>query len=117
MEPSVSPFPASGPSTKHVICFRVLAVAICLMVAMPARGAEDASVPPPQPAPVEDAAVTSDLQALIDAGRFEEAIIALRPLLEQKRVEPNVLFFYGPASLEASRRPRPGRRRTRDPAE
>ena len=86
------------------MCFRVLAVAICLMVALPAWGAEDAPAPVP-PAPVKAAAGTGGVQALIDAGRFEEAIVALRPLLEQEPVEGNVLFLYGLASLEASQRP------------
>ena len=104
MEPSVSPLPESGPSIKHVRCFRVLAVAICLMAALPAWGAEDAPDPPP-PAPVEDAATTGDAQALIDAGRFQEAIVALRPLLEQEPVDPNALFLYGLASLQAAQRP------------
>ena len=104
MEPSVSPYSASGPSTKRVICFRVLAATICLMVTLPAWGAEDAPAPPPS-APVEDAAGTGDVQALIDAGRFEEAIVALRPLLQQESIEPNTLFLYGLASLQASQRP------------
>ena len=74
------------------------------MVALPAWGAEDAPAPPP-PAPVEDAVGTGDAQALIDAGRFEEAIVALRPLLQQGSIEPNTLFLYGLASLQASQRP------------
>ena len=44
-------------------------------------------------------------QALIDAGRFEEAIVALRPLLAQAPVDANVFFLYGLASLEAAQRP------------
>ena len=44
-------------------------------------------------------------QALVEAGRFEEAIVALRPLLDQAPVDPNVLFLYGVASLEAAQRP------------
>ena len=54
----------------------------------------------PAPAAAEAAA-----GVLIDAGRFEEAIVALRPLLEQETIEPNALFLYGVASLEASQRP------------
>ena len=48
------------------------------------------------------------MQALIDGGRYEEAIVALRPLLGQEPVDGNVLFLYGLASLEASQRPGPG---------
>ena len=84
--------------------FRVLAVAICLMVALPAWGAEDAPSPPPH-AHVEGASGTGDVQALFDAGRYEEAIIVLRSMLEQERVEANAIFLYGLASLEASQRP------------
>ena len=82
----------------------VLAAAVCLLLAMPAWGAEDAPAPPP-PAPSDAAAGTGDVQALIDQGRFEEAIVALRPLLQQEPIEPNVLFLYGLASLQASQRP------------
>ena len=38
-------------------------------------------------------------------GRFEEAIVLLRPLLEQESIGPDALFLYGLASLEASQRP------------
>ena len=81
-----------------------LAAAVCLLLALPAWGAEDAPASPP-PAPVDAVAGIGNVQALIDAGRFEEAIVALRPLLGQEPVDPNVLFLYGLASLEASRRP------------
>ena len=86
------------------MCFHILAVAICLVVALPAWGAEDAPAPPPS-APAEDGAGIGNVQALIDVGRFEQAIVALRPLLEQEPVDGNVLFLYGLASLEASQRP------------
>ena len=88
---------------------RVFAVAACVLIAAPAWGAEDAADAPPPSAPLEDvaedAAGIDDAQALMDAGRFEEAIVALRPLLEERPVAPNVLFLYGLASLEASQRP------------
>ena len=88
---------------------RVFAVAACVLIAVPAWGAEDAADAPPPSAPLEDVAEDvadpADAQALIDAGRFEEAIVALRPLLEERPVAPNVLFLYGLASLEASQRP------------
>ena len=82
-----------------------LAAAVCLLLALPAWGAEEDAPAPPPPAPVEDAAGIGDAQALIDGGRFEEAIVVLRPLLGQEPVDPNVLFLYGLASLEASQRP------------
>ena len=67
----------------------------------PAWGADHAADPPPPPAPV----AMGDVQALVDAGRFEDAIVALRPLLAQPPVDANVLFLYGVASLEAAQRP------------
>ena len=84
----------------------VLAAAICLLLALPAWGAEETPVPPPPPRADETAAAERvDVQALVQAGRFEEAIVALRPLLQQDEVDPNALFLYGLASLEASQRP------------
>ena len=78
----------------------------------PALDAPEDAVPLPPAADKADAAAAvaeaeraAQAQALIDAGRFEEAIVALRPLLEQERIEPNALFLYGLASLEASQRP------------
>ena len=84
---------------------RGLALAtFCLLLAAaapaPAWGAEHATDPPPS-APADMGGV----QALIDAGRFEDAIVALRPLLAQPPVDANVLFLYGVASLEAAQRP------------
>ena len=79
------------------------------MVALPAWGAEEEAVPLPPDPPETDAAPAAEAQAaaraLLDAGRFEDAIVALRPLLEREPVDPNVLFLYGLASLEASQRP------------
>ncbi|MDE0387736.1 MAG: surface lipoprotein assembly modifier [Rhodospirillales bacterium] len=85
----------------------VFAIVACVLTAAPAWGADDAADPPSQTPRADEAAASEsgDVRALIDAGRFEEAIVALRPLLEQERVEGNVLFLYGLASLEASQRP------------
>ena len=89
---------------KHVTYCRVLAVAVCLLLALPAWGAEDPPVPSPSPR-ADNAAERIDVQPLMEGGRFEEVIVALRPLLRQEPVDANVLFFYGLASLEASQRP------------
>ena len=82
-----------------------LAIVACFLMAAPAWGADHATDPPPPSAAVEGAATIGAAQALIDAGRFEEAIIALRPLLGQEPVDANVLFLYGLASLEAAQMP------------
>ena len=89
--------------------FRVLALVACLALAAPAWGAEHEDVLLPPAAPDAEAAApaaaAAEAQALIDAGRFAEALAILRPLLDGEAVEPNVLFLYGLASLEASRHP------------
>ena len=83
----------------------VLAAAVCVFLVGPAWGAEeDTPSLPPSPS-ADDITERVDIQSLIDGGRFEEAIVILRPLLDQEPVEGNVLFLYGLASLEASRRP------------
>ena len=82
-----------------------LAIVACVLIVSPASGAEHAADPAPTPAPAEASAAAGAAQALVDAGRFEEAIVALRPLLGREPVEANVLFLYGVASLEAAQRP------------
>ena len=77
------------------ICSLLLA---CLLLAAPAWAEDDE--PPPLPA-----AAIAQADALVASGRFEEAILTLRPLLQQEPIEANTLFLYGVASLEASQRP------------
>ena len=47
----------------------------------------------------------AEAQAPVDGGRFEEAIVALRPLPGQEAADASALCLCGLASLEASRRP------------
>ena len=89
------------------------------LVPLPSSRADDAATtarspareesPPSQddasPAETAPTAAQASAGALVDAGRFEEAIVVLRPLLEQDQIEPGALFLYGLASLEASQRP------------
>lgn len=86
------------------LCHAVALVA-CVLIAAPAWSADPASDSPPPPGPVEGATTLDDVQALIAAGQFEAAIVALRPLVAQEPVDTNVIFLYGLASLEASQRP------------
>ena len=90
----------------------LLLAALSLFLCLPAAAQEDepqAEAPAAEAVPAETApapaAAEAAAGALIDAGRFEEAIVALRPLLEQESIVPNALFLYGVASLEASQRP------------
>ncbi len=92
----------------------VLAAAVCVLLALPAWGAE-AEAPlapssPPSPSSTEATREPGSIsvdqaQALMDAGRFEEAIVVLRSLLGQGRLKAEGLFLYGLASVEASQRP------------
>ena len=91
---------------------RTILAVLILLIALPAAAqdmepqGEETPVFPPSPR-AEDGAATEavNVQALIESGRYEEAIVLLRPLLEQEPVDGNVLFLYGLASLEASQRP------------
>ena len=91
---------------------RVLTISVLLLLLTPGWGAGEESPLPPDPAepPAETASQSASgsvdqAQALVGAGRFEEAIVVLRSLLEQEQVEANTIFLYGLASLEASQRP------------
>ena len=104
---------------KRLPVFSVTALGACLVLILTAWAAsgeplEEAA--PPSGSSTADAsseaetqapssAVPDEARALIDAGRFEEAIMVLRPLLGQQPVDGDVLFLYGLASLEASQRP------------
>ena len=89
-----------------------MTASVLLLLLTPGPGAgEELSPPPPSPTSSTQTASQSasgsieQAQALIDGGRFEEAILVLRSLLEQEQVEANTIFLYGLASLEASQRP------------
>ena len=47
----------------------------------------------------------AEARALVDAGRFAEALAILGPLVQGKAVEPNAHFLYGIAAVGASRHP------------
>ena len=97
---------------------RLIVAAAAVLLALPARSAED-GLPPPSPpekpagaspagASGEDqeqapnAEGREDAQALINAGRFTEALNILVPLVKGDVVEGDTLFLYGLAALGAS---------------
>ena len=98
---------------------RALAVAACLLLAVPpsaAWGAADeaagdaaAEAAPStgeEPAPVLSALAAA--RALVDAGRFEEALAILYPLAQAHPDHPrrsDILFLLGLAATQASQRP------------
>ena len=75
---------------------RALAVAVPLLSAAPMPiAAEDVPLP--------DAAM-AEARALVGAGRFDEALAVLRPLTQRDQVYAEVVFLFGLAAIEASRR-------------
>ena len=87
---------------------RSLAVCTCLLLALPAWGADDepaAEPAPPAPAATPAAASKAEAKALIDAGRFAEAFVLLHPLIQEGPVAGNTLFLYGLAAVGASQQP------------
>ena len=88
----------------------LVVAALVLLLCLPAPAqdaeprAEETPVPPPSPR-ADEGAEGIDVPALVESGRFEEAIVALRPLLRQEAVDANALFLYGLASVGASQRP------------
>ena len=103
----------------HVtLTHRLIVAAAGLLLALPAWSAEDVhpQLPPPEkPAAASPAGATgedqeqapdvkgrAEAQALINAGRFVEAVNILVPLVQGDVVEADTLFIYGLAALGAS---------------
>ena len=80
---------------------RLLTLCACFMLAAPAWGAEEQSAPASSP----QVGSVADARALIDVGRFTEALAVLGPLLEADAVEANALFIYGLAAIGAAQGP------------
>ena len=78
-------------------CLRALVAGAFLLLSAPIS---NAAVNPPSPAPD-----ISGAQALVKAGKFEEALGILRPLARGRAVEANVLFLIGLAATGASQQP------------
>ena len=99
------------------LCRAALLVA-CLALALPALADEHEGEPQPAPEAADAAAdeaaapdappagTVDDARALIDAGRFGEALVILGPMVQQDAVEANVAFLYGLAAVgTAQQRP------------
>ena len=83
---------------------RALAAACLLLLALPAWGATDESA---APAAVDTPAARgmAAARALIDGGRFAEALVILGPLVRGAAVEPDLYFLFGRAAVGASQQP------------
>ena len=86
--------------TDKLLC--ALAAAAALALSAPARGADE-----PPPAPAVQAAKTEIAKArgLMRAGRFEEALAVLAPVVGGDTVQADALFQYGLAAVGASQQP------------
>ena len=80
-------------SFSAVAC-RVLVLAACLLVAVQSAGTALEHD--------RDAVETPGPRELIDAGQFEEAFFMLQPRLLEETVEPNTLFLYVLAAVDAA---------------
>ena len=69
---------------------RVLACIVCILLAPPGWGGE---------------AGRGDIEALIESGRFEEALVLLPTPGQGEPAGPETLFLYGLAAIGASQRP------------
>ena len=74
---------------------RALALAACLLFALPAWGAQTETGSPDAPGLAEG-------RALVHSGRFEEALAVLRPLAAERVVHADVLFLLGLAAIQVS---------------
>ncbi|MDE0206693.1 MAG: surface lipoprotein assembly modifier [Candidatus Tectomicrobia bacterium] len=78
---------------------RVFVIASCLFFAVSAWGADHE---PLLPFPTDGESSVTEARALIDAGRFKEALEVLAPLVQGEVIEANAFFLYGLAALELS---------------
>ena len=92
---------------------RSLAFCVCLLLAAPAWGGEDDGPARTLGTAAEEAASASagsaanraEAKALVDGGRFEDAVVMLGPLVRGGEVEADDLFLFGLAAVGASQQP------------
>ena len=77
---------------------RVLAASCVLLLIAQTWSVADDVLPSP-------VVIEADARALAEAGRFEEALGLLRPLIGGETVEAGTLFLYGMAAIGAAQRP------------
>ena len=85
---------------------RAVTVCTCLLLALPAWGADDETAPPSAhdapDAGSGDAGGVAEAEALIGAGRFMEAVAILGPLVQGQVIQADTLFLYGLAAIGAA---------------
>ena len=82
----------------------ITALGACILFALPAWSAQHDLEPTSSSGSVELGGV-AEARALIDAGRFAEALDILGPLVSGNVVEANAVFLYGLAALGAAQHP------------
>ena len=97
--------------THRLLCGALVLCASLLLASALAWGATDEAVPLPPSHPNAGAAGPSAAEAreegkaLLDAGRFAEALTLLGPLVQGRVVEADDLFHYGLAAVGAAQHP------------
>ena len=94
-----------SPTMRFTAVLGTLVVAACLLLALPAWGATDESASPAASAATPAAGSQAEARALIDGGRFADALVILGPLVRGAAVEPDLYFLFGLAAVGASQRP------------
>ena len=93
------------PMKTFLLLPRALAAAAALVLGAPAAAQSPAS-PPAAAGQAAATAGVAEAKALVNEGRFLDALRVLRPLAEaHDPVPPDVLFLIGLAGIEASQRP------------
>ena len=81
--------------------WRAAVLVACLLLALPAWSAAQETEPPSSPNAAE-AEKVAEARALMDSGRFMEAVLLLGPLVQGQVIHAETLFLYGRAALDAS---------------
>ena len=81
-----------------------LALGASLLLALPAWGAQH-DLDPTSSTEAREPGGAAEARALMDAGRFAEALDILGPLVSGTVIEANALFLYGLAAIGASQHP------------
>ena len=83
------------------IC-RTLALAVCLLSALAVSGITQEAPPSSTGETGVEAEKMAEARALMDSGRFLEAVQLLGPLVQGRIIHADTLFLYGMAALQAS---------------
>ena len=86
------------------IC-RAFALAVCFLSLLQAPGLAQEAPPSSSGGVGAEAEKTTEAQALMESGRYLEAVQILGPLVQGRIIHANTLFLYGRAALEASQQP------------